>query len=193
MAITTSAREIVQSSEMALPDDLPEQFWELVELYRGELINQAFAILGSVPDAEDVVQESFCEVVRQPDKLVNESSIGGWLRTINRANALNRLRNRKRDSNRVIRKQQEAPDRTLTTGGFSGMEICEAVAKAIDTLPADLRRAVVMRYWEHLSYDDIAARMKVSPRTVRRLFHDASVQLYQRLKNHVDGDAPPVK
>jgi len=186
MAITTSAREIVNNAKMDFPDDLPEELWSLVERYRGELINQAFTIVGNLSDAEDVVQESFCEAFRHRARLGQERSIIAWLRTINRANALNRVRGRKRDSNRMIRKQREAPDRAMTTGGFGGLELCESVARAIETLPDNLRAAVVYRYWEHLSYDEIAQRLQVSPRAVRRLFHDASVHLYKKLSSYLE-------
>ena len=61
MALTTSAQEITQSAPTG---SFPPQYWELIERYRGELMNQAHAILGSVDDAEDVVQETFFEAFR---------------------------------------------------------------------------------------------------------------------------------
>ena len=40
-------------SGCAMPTDY---FWQLVERFKADLVNQAFAILGNVPDAEDVAQ-----------------------------------------------------------------------------------------------------------------------------------------
>lgn len=82
MSVTTSAKEILARTA-AGPDGLPEAFWELVERYRGELVNQAYAILGSLPDAEDVVQESLCEAFNNRKRLVEARSLGALLRSIN--------------------------------------------------------------------------------------------------------------
>ena len=188
MAITTLALEIVRNTSMDSSEDhFSEEFWEVIDRYRGELINQAMAILGDLADAEDVVQESFCEAFRNRDKLKEQAAIGAWLRTVNRANALNRWRGRYRERKNKNRKQRERPDRALTTGGFSGVDRCEFVAKAIEKLPAELRRVVVLHCWENMSYEEVAERLGISARTVRRLFHDALMKLYQTLGPDMTG------
>lgn len=182
MALTTSAHQILQNAAPGTPmDAMPAEFWEIVERYRGDLVNQAFALLGSQEDAEDIAQETFCEAFRDRDRLAKVRSLGAWLRQINRANALNRRRDRKRHSDRAQRKQLEAPGRAFTTGGFSTLVVREAVAKAIELLPEAQRETVVLHYWQHLGYDEIARRLKISPRTVRRNLHDAYQALYERL------------
>ncbi len=196
MALTTAAQSIAKTQGM---ESLPAQYWELVERYRGELMNQAHAILGSVEDAEDVVQETFCEALRDVRKLADVRSVGAWLRSVNKFNALTRLRERRRDSKRIIRKHNEAPERMVTTGGFSAVETQEAVTKAIEALPENLRSVVVLRYWEHLSYKEIAQRLQLPPGTVGFLLYDASVRLYDKLKIQITqalrpvGEQPPVE
>ena len=92
MSITTSAQKVLQTAPERRTGELPERYWELVEGYRGELVNQAYAILKALPDAEDVVQETFCEAMLKGEKLAQARSLGAWLRSVNRGNALNRLR-----------------------------------------------------------------------------------------------------
>ena len=47
------------------PENVPlDQFWLLVERFRADLVNQGFAILGNLQDAEDVAQESLCRSYR---------------------------------------------------------------------------------------------------------------------------------
>ncbi|MCW8133857.1 MAG: RNA polymerase sigma factor [Planctomycetota bacterium] len=170
--------------------EIPAQYGELIERYRGELVNQALAICGTVEDAEDVVQETFCEAFRDPQRLASARSLGALLRSINRANALNRVRDRKRESAKPGRRQIEAPARAVTTGGFSLLELRDSVAKAIETLPPNLRTIVVLRYWQHLSYEEIAEKLKVPPGTVGRLLYEATLALYDRLKPHLETPAP---
>ena len=165
---------------------LPEQYWELVEQYRAELIADAMSIVGAREDAEDVVQETFCEAFKQPEKLTNAASIRALLLSINRCNTMDRARNKKRDSHRIIRKLQNDPGEMATTGGFSGLERADFVAGAIEGLPAKMRSVVVLHYFQHLTYKEIAGRLKMPPGTVGRLLYEASQVLYSKLEIHVD-------
>ena len=191
MPATTSAQQILRNAFGPSADGLPASFWELVEQYRGELVNQALAILGSLEDAEDVAQETFCEAFRDREKLVQADSLGAWLRTINRANAVDRLRNRRRNSGRLQNKHRELPPRAFTTGGFSLLELRESLAKAIEALPEGLRAVVVLRYWEQLSYEEIAARLKLPTSTVWRRFYEASEILYGNLRESLEAPGTP--
>jgi RNA polymerase sigma factor (sigma-70 family) len=181
MSVTASALEIVRSSRVASRSDLPAEFWELVERYRGELVNQALAVTGNIDDAEEVVQETFCEAFRHSEKMKDVRSLGAWLRSINQSNALDYVRGSKRIQNKAQRKQNLAPDRIHTTGGFSMLEMRDMIAKAVENLNPNMRTAVVMCYWQHLSPDEIANRMNVSARTVRRLLFEAALLLHGKL------------
>ncbi len=180
MAITTAAHRIYHGSGMDM-SHVPEAYWELIEKYRGELINQAQAILGSREDAEDVVQETFCDALRDYQKLSGAGSIGAWLRSINRCNALNRHRDKRRLSGRMGPGQQVEPEQMFTTGGFNVIELRDSVTKALNALPPTLKTVVVMRYWEHLSYKEIAARLGIPIGNVSGMLWDASVRLYSKL------------
>ena len=185
MATTTSAQNILRSLPEMARDKLPEEYWELVARYHGELVHQAFSILGNLQDSEDVVQETFCEVVREKTKLTEAPSVGAFLRMVNKANALNRLRSRKRESQRLTKKQREAPDDFATTGGFSQLDRREFVAQAIETLPEQLRETVVLRYWENLSYEEVSARLNIPLGTVKWRLCEAAVRLHEKLKLHL--------
>ena len=190
MSATTAAQKILGAS--GAPSEVQDQLGELIHRYRGELINQALAILGNQEDAEDVVQETFCEALRNPDDLKKVQSLGAWLRTINHGNAVDRLRGRRRDAAKSDRLRAMDPQREATTGGFSTIVLREAVAKAIEALPDRQREAVVLYYWEHLSYDEIATRLDVSSRTVRRLLYEASSHhLYAKLKVYLESQTAP--
>ena len=176
MPITTSENHIVNAPRLNAWDRELEPYREMVERYRGELVNQALAILGRMEDAEDVTQETFCEAIRNPEALARAEALGPWLRAINRSNALDRLRQRRRESCRL----GPVPSRTATTGGFSLLVLREAVAKSVESLPDELREVVVLRYWNELEYEEIARRLKVSAITVRRRLRDALSSLFRQ-------------
>jgi len=189
MAITTAAQRMIQGHAMSATEQLPNELWDLIERYRSELVNQAFALLSNVQDAEDVVQETFCDAYARRQELAAVQSLGPWLRTVNKANALDRLRSRQRERGKSARRQIELPTRNVTTGGFSMLEIRESVAKSIEQLPEELRDVIVLRYWEQLTYEDLATRLSLPNITVRRRLVDAYVWLYRHtnLKQHMLG------
>ena len=192
MAWTTSALTLVKGSLADPHAGLPPEFWDLVERYRSELIHQAFVVLGDRQEAEDAVQETFCEAYRQGPDLAKAVSLGALLRKINHANALDRLRARALQRGKAQRKQRDLPPRQATTGGFSLLEIKEEVTRAIEALSEEERTVVAMKYWEHLSYEEMARRLGVSAITVQRRHFEAMLQLYRNshLARHVEG-APP--
>src|SRR5471032_2861680 len=124
MATTTSVQQVLRLAGMNADAASPEQPWEMIEVYREELRAQAFAILNNREDAEDVVQETFCEAFRERDKLLLTGSIGGWLRSVNRCNALDRLRTKLRNARNARQDISELP---FTTGGFSVLEARDLV------------------------------------------------------------------
>lgn len=191
MSTTAAVQLMMRKAPMNERGEVPAQYWELIERYRGELVNQALAICGTLEDAEDVVQETFCEAFRDAERLSQARSLGALLRAINRANALNRVRDRSRESAKSGRRQLEAPPRQVTTGGFSMLELRDSVAKAIETLPPHLRTVVVLRFWQHLTYEEIAGQLKIPPGTAGRLIYEATQALYERLKPHLETPAAP--
>lgn len=159
---------------------------ELTELFREELIQDAMSVVGSRADAEDVVQETFCEVLKAPEKLNDATSVRAVLLTINRCNALDRVRHKKRDSERNIRKFKLDPSRTETTGGFSSLERADFVASAIANLAPRMRAVVMLHYFQHQTYKQIAEQLGLPVGTVGRLLFEASKALYSKLEIHVE-------
>jgi RNA polymerase sigma factor (sigma-70 family) len=146
-----------------------------------------------------VVQETFCEAVCAKGRLADAKSIGGWLKLINHRNALNRLRDRRQAGQKAARSQTEAPQRAFTTGGFSALELRESVQRALTCLSPELHAVVTLRYFEHLSYREIAERLHVewsseewSIGTIQYRLMQASDLLYPNLRMHLEapGERP---
>lgn len=163
----------------------PAYFWQLVERYRATLVNQAYAILGNQSDAEDVSQESLCEAFQDLRSLKNPQMLSNWLRQINRRNALDLLRTRRSEKRKVENAGNDSDRRGAVSGGYSQLDVREVVARAIDALPEALRDVIVLRYWEHLSYQDISARLDIRLGTVKSQLARADARLEQALKKFV--------
>ncbi|HYF50800.1 MAG TPA: sigma-70 family RNA polymerase sigma factor [Planctomycetota bacterium] len=184
MSITTCEQRL-DVSHMDLRGKVPEQYWDLVEQHRDELIHQAYSILGRLEDAEDVVQETFCEAFRDTSK-IHPDTILQSLRLINKTNALDRARSRSRARKRISARSKSLSDtKAFTTGGFSGIELRDWLNQAVKTLPENLRQVVELRYFEHLSYKEISERLNMPVGAVGPLLSKAIMRLYPQVSAHL--------
>jgi RNA polymerase sigma-70 factor (TIGR02960 family) len=73
-----------------------QAFRELTDPYRGELLGHCYQILGSVADAEDMLQETLLAAWRGLTGFEGRSSVRAWLHRIAVNGCLNALRDRSR-------------------------------------------------------------------------------------------------
>jgi RNA polymerase sigma-70 factor (ECF subfamily) len=73
-----------------------EAFRELTDPYRAELLAHCYQILGSVADAEDMLQETLLAAWRRLTSFEGRSSVRAWLHRIAVNGCLNALRDRSR-------------------------------------------------------------------------------------------------
>src|SRR5919202_4682849 len=78
-----------------------EAFRSLVEPYRRELQLHCYRILGSVQDAEDLLQETLLAAWRGLEQFQERSSLRAWLYRIATNRCLNALREKGRRPRRV--------------------------------------------------------------------------------------------
>jgi RNA polymerase sigma-70 factor, ECF subfamily len=132
------------------------------------LYGTAYRMTRNPADAEDLVQETLFRAFRGFDRFQPGTNIRAWLHTILhrvRTDALRRAGRRPQmeeltDDGPPVPPSQEA----LAWGG-------EAVERALRTVPAVFREAVLLRDVEELSYAEIAAALQVPQGTVMSRIH----------------------
>jgi RNA polymerase sigma-70 factor (ECF subfamily) len=138
------------------------------------LIVQVHAYFGDLDEAQDIVQEAFCRALSRWRQVSTYDDPAAWVRRVAWNLATSRWR-RLRTIRAFHRRQRGEP----VVDGPGPDRI--ALVRALATLPAAQRRAMVLRYFADLPVAEIAAREGVPEGTVRSWLHRGRVVLAERL------------
>jgi RNA polymerase sigma-70 factor, ECF subfamily len=154
------------------PDNAqPQQRLDFGEYLDG-LYGYAMVLSRKRTEAEDLVQETCLRALRAVGRLRADGSVKSWLFTILRNIWLNQMRQRRTAPDLVELDTGEnssnepadaAPD-PLT--GYVNRVEREQVRAAIQQLPVEFREIIILREYEELSYQEIAALLDCPPGTV---------------------------
>ena len=153
--------------------------------YLDGLFGYALVLSHNHAEAEDLVQETCLRALRAIDGLREQSNVKGWLFTILRNIWLNQVRRTRSvqivlgaDTNDVSDPADAAQDPHAAYA--SGVEQ-ERVRAAIQQLPLAFREVVLLREYEELSYQEIAALLDCPPGTVMSRLARARTKLRELL------------
>ncbi|MDQ2658879.1 MAG: sigma-70 family RNA polymerase sigma factor [Verrucomicrobiota bacterium] len=167
-------------------------FEELVEKHQALVAGTIGRMLGNNSEVEDLAQQVFLRVWKSARRYVPRAKFTTWLLKITRNLVFNELRRRKRhpatplqmepDGEELqLKDEREArPDAALLESELRG-----AIENAIAQLPETQRMAVVLRRYEELSYEEIAAVLDQSVPAVKSLLFRARTELRARLKTYL--------
>jgi RNA polymerase sigma-70 factor, ECF subfamily len=150
-----------------------DDFDALYAAHVGELTVQLYAYCGNRQEAQDVVQEAFCRALARWRQVSTYDDPVAWVRRVawnlatsgwrRRRTALAHLRRQRAES-----VQGPGPERV-------------AMVAALGTLPATLRRAMVLHYLADMPVAEIADREDVPVGTVKSWLHRGRAALAAHL------------
>lgn len=164
-------------------------FQELFERYNKLILNVCYRLIGNKDEAEDVTQDVFLKIFRSARHFKQRSRVSTWIYRIAINCSLNQLRRKKYQRWLSLDFQTESPEP-------AGFEPCsddcperavhqqeqeKIVLKAINSLPADQRVALVLQRYDGLSCQEIATIVGCSVGAVQARLHRAKKNLYQKL------------
>ena len=162
-----------------------QAFDQLVEKYQGRLFNTLAHALGDRQEAEDVVQDTFCQAFLKLSSFKGASAFYTWLYRIAFHTAASRRR-RKRPELSIDQKRDATGDEPCDESEQAEETVLREeratiVHQALDSLSEDHRSILVLRELDGCCYDTIASVLDLSPGTVRSRLHRARMQLRERL------------
>ena len=144
---------------------------ELYQRYSSLVYSVALRVLGDTAAAEDVLQEVFMQLWRNPAAFdANRGSLGAWLAVIARNRAIDTMRKRRPESN--VEDVVVALDLDLASETARRIAI-EKVRGVLAGMPAEQRRAVELAFFEGLTHTEIAAKTGEPLGTVKTRIRNA--------------------
>ena len=147
---------------LAVPDILvararagdPEALEALYRAFETPVYNLALRILRTPEDAEDVLQETFLEVVRSIKQYRGEGHLWGWIKRIAASKALMRIRR-----NQVRATEELDEESTGGPGSTGGVPMQIDLERAFERLSETSRSVVWMHDVEGYTHEEIAEQM----------------------------------
>ena len=162
-------------------DGSGEQYRYLVERYHRGLIQHVFNFVHDGDMAEDIAQEAFIQAYIKLRQYDDTYAFSTWLYKI-ADNLAKRALAKSRQTTSMTDYDELIPDARPPTEEIIDDVIGKArIRKAVDHLPSAQRRAIMMYYWDELSYEEIAHIMERPVGTIRTWLHRAKEQLRKEL------------
>jgi RNA polymerase sigma-70 factor (ECF subfamily) len=151
-----------------------EAFRHLVERYQKRAVAHAMAILFSRDDAEDAVQEAFIDAFKAIGMFDTSRTFYQWFYVL--------LRNRCYKMT-AKRRPTESLDEALLLVSQPGTsnETKIGLEKALHSLTGEEREIVCLKYFDGLSYDELAAHLQIPRGTVMSRLFTARRRLQRKL------------
>ena len=150
--------------------DIPQAMKSLYDLYYKPLCSYAVRYVTSIPVAEEIVSDVMYKIWQNRHNDYRADSFREYLFASTRNTALNYLKQKKlqkqmsdawADSLRGELIEETPLDIMITE------EMQKKLYRLIDTLPEQCRKVFLLSRIQDMTYDEIAAKMHISPNTVK--------------------------
>ena len=156
---------------------------ELYDRHAGVIYGLGLRILRDASEAEDLVQDVFLHLWRRAEMFdPGRGQFGGWLLSLARNRAIDRLRSRQAqgrgaDAYELERAGDTGPPAEDPNESAYASELRRAIAEALGALPEAQRQAVELAYFGGLSHSEIATRLEAPLGTVKARIRQGMIKL----------------
>ena len=177
----------------AILDGEAALYTDLVERYRGRLINYLNRFLGNVQESEELSQEVFLRVYRALDRYNPRYRFSTWLFRVAKNAAIDLIRKRRlklvpmqrvgvdgKAHEREFESEERDPYRTLRN-----VERRQAIGAAIDGLKEEYRELIQLRHFAEMTYEEIAEFKGMPLGTVKNKLFRGRRMLKARLADYL--------
>jgi RNA polymerase sigma-70 factor (ECF subfamily) len=155
-------------------------FDTLMSKYQRSLCHLAYRLVGNAADAEDLAQQAFVQAYQHMGSFQRQSSFKTWLYRI-AINLCKNHRRRLRPSEPLSEEQPLSDGRPGVLSQLIADQRVERLRRALSSLPPRQREVLVLRVYDELPYEQIAAIVGCSENSAKVNFHHAVRSLRRQL------------
>ena len=153
-------------------------FHELYQKYAQDVYRFAYWLCGNAQDAEDITSETFVRALTSSGEIKSET-VKGYLLTIARNLAYKRSTREKRS---VSMENDLAEDRDQPAVLVENSASLQTAMQFIQSLQETDRAALILRYQDDLSYEEIAGILSISLAAAKVKVHRARLKLTEFMR-----------
>jgi len=182
--------------ELAKEKGDEKAYAELMQRYKKPVYHMILKMVRNVDDAEDLTIEAFAKAFKNLKKFNPEFTFSTWLFRIATNNCIDFIRKKKLDTLSISNsfKDDNGENVDIDIKDFNlnpqeetiKSEKVEIIQTIVTKLPPKYQILVKLRYFQELSYEEIAAEIDAPLGTVKAQLHRARELLYDLVKNRKD-------
>lgn len=169
-----------------------QAFALLMERYRKPVYHMILRMVRNVDDAEDLTIEAFAKAFKNLHRFKKDFTFSTWLFRIATNNSIDFIRKKrletmsldssyKDDSGEPVSIDVEDKNLNPQEEAIKSQKI-ELIQMFVTKLPAKYQRLVRLRYFQELSYEEIARELEAPLGTVKAQLHRARELMYDLVK-----------
>lgn len=173
-----------------------QAFAELMERYKKPVYHMILKMVRNVDDAEDLTIEAFAKAFKNLHRFKKDFTFSTWLFRIATNNSIDFIRKKKLETfslNTSLKDDDgesvsiDVQDKNLDPQeeAIKSQKI-ELIQMFVTKLPAKYQRLVRLRYFQELSYEEIARELEAPLGTVKAQLHRARELMYDLVKGKKD-------
>jgi RNA polymerase sigma factor (sigma-70 family) len=173
-----------------------QAYAKLLQRYKRPVYHMILKMVRNVDDAEDLTIESFAKAFKSLHRFKKDFTFSTWLFRISTNNTIDFIRKKKLNTMSI--------DNSFTDDNGDGISIevedenlnpqeeaikaekAEIIQVFVDKLPPKYQKLVRLRYFNELSYEEIAAELEAPLGTVKAQLHRARELMFEMVKNKRD-------
>ena len=186
------AKEDFKLIDRAILEHDQQAYAELMKRYKKPVYHMILKMVRNVDDAEDLTIEAFAKAFRNLHRFKKDYTFSTWLFRIATNNAIDFIRKKKLetmsldtsikdDNGDTVSIDVEDKDLNPMEEAIKSQKI-ELVRIFVDKLPPKYQRLVKLRYFDELSYEEIARELDAPLGTVKAQLHRARELMYDLVK-----------
>ncbi len=174
--------------DKATLDNDEQAFADLMKRYKKPVYHMVLKMVRNVDDAEDLTIEAFAKAFKSLGKFKKDYTFSTWLFRIATNNAIDFIRKKRldtmsldtsftNDNGEAVQIDVEDNELNPMEETIKGQKI-KLIRYFVDKLPPKYQRLVKLRYFDELSYEEIAKELEAPLGTVKAQLHRARELMY---------------